>query len=227
MRNQRHQHNAPLSFEETLKQEAASSVSHAVAAVISLAAFILLVGAAAQQGSLISVFSSAIFGGSLIVLFTASTLLHGLPKGPVRKIFETMDLAGIFLVIAGTYTPLALVAIGGWLGWALFIAVWAMAAGGTAFMIVSRRRFEKVAWRVYLLMGWLIAVAIRPLAEALGPVGLGLLIGGGLAYSIGIVFFIWHRFYYHHAIWHGFVILGSVLHFLAVLLYTLPVRHPF
>ncbi len=203
------------------RQENAASILHAIGALLSLAALFPLAAAAARHGGPLYHLSFCVFGGSMVVLYGSSTMLHGLPKGRLRRLFGSLDLAGIFLLIAGTCTPFALLSLGGAMGWSLFGLIWALALTGTAFMLTARRRFEKVAAWIYLGMGWVIALALGPLASRLGAAGTWLLVAGGLAYSVGVVFFYW-RFRYHHVIWHAFVMLGSFLHFLAVINYVLP-----
>lgn len=208
------------------RQEIASSYTHGVAALLSLAALMLLLNAAVHRHDLGSIFSFLIFGCSMVILYSASTILHALPLGKTRRVFEDFDLAGIFLMIAGTYTPFTMVTLRGPLGWQLFAAIWTLAVLGAYLMHKHKRLFEKVAAYVYLLMGWLIVIAIRPLSHNLPLPGLVLLIAGGLAYSFGVIFFLWERYLYHHVIWHIFVMVGSICHFLAILLYVYPdVKH--
>jgi hemolysin III len=211
-----------LSQEEWRRQEIASSFTHGIAALFSLAALWILVVAAARYGNLRHILSFTVFGVSMVILYSSSAFLHGLPLGRARKVFEDLDLGGIFLMIAGTYTPFTLVTLQGPWGWSLFAAIWFLAALGVGGMLWNKKLFEKFAATIYLAMGWLIVIAIRPLAEHLPLPGLLLLIAGGLAYTLGVIFFLWERFLYHHAIWHVFVMLGSFLHFLCVLLFVLP-----
>lgn len=204
------------------QQAIANSVTHGIGALLAVAALVLLVLAAVRQGSPKGVFCAAVFGASMVFLYVSSTLLHSLPRGRARTVFEHLDLACIFGLIAGTYTPFTLLVLRGVLGWSLFGTVWGLAILGIVLASAFPKQFERVAAYLYLALGWLIVVAIHPLARELGTVGLVLLVGGGLAYSVGVIFFLWHRFLHYHSIWHVFVLLGSVLHFLAVLLYVLP-----
>lgn len=204
------------------RQERLSSYTHGVGAIFSVAALWLLVVAAARYGNLRHIFSFTVFGVTLVILYGSSTLMHALPLGRARRLFEDLDLAGIFLLIAGTYTPFTLVTLQGPLGWALFGVIWGLAVTGVVGVSRYKKKFEKVAAPIYLIMGWLIVTAIQPLAEHLPVPGLVLLVSGGLAYSLGVIFFLWERFLHHHAIWHVFVMLGSLLHFLAILLFVLP-----
>lgn len=217
----------PFSPRQRQKQELANSLTHGLGALLSSAALALLVSEAAKSGHARSVVSAAVFGGALVLLYTFSTLLHGLPRGRAKLAFDHLDQAGIFVLIAGSYTPFTLLALRGALGWSLFGVIWGLAAAGAATVYFAKEHFEKVAAYIYLLMGWLIVGAISPLSRRLGPAGTALLFGGGLAYSLGVVFYLWRRLLYHHAIWHVFVLLGSLLHFLAVYVYVLPLCHEF
>ncbi|MGH7441581.1 MAG: PAQR family membrane homeostasis protein TrhA, partial [bacterium] len=204
-----------LTLRQNSRQEIANAVTHGVGTLLSVAALVLLVIEAARMGSPLGVVCAAVFGSSMVLLYVFSTLMHSLPDGRARAVFERLDLSGIFLLIAGTYTPFTLLALRGPLGWSLFGAVWGLAGLGMTLACLRQAYFERVASYLYLALGWLIVVAIYPLARNLGFAGFCLLAGGGLSYSIGVLFFLWRGFLYHHAVWHGFVILGSVLHFLA------------
>jgi hemolysin III len=211
-----------LSQEQWRRQERMSSYTAGVSALISMAAAWILLVAAARYGNLRHILSFTIFGSSMVILYGASTFMHALPLGKTRRLFEELDLAGIFLLIAGTYTPFTIITLQNAWGWVLFGVIWLLAGLGVLGMLKYRKQFEKWAAYIYLVMGWLIVIAIKPLAANLAPGGLILLVAGGLAYSLGVVFFLWTRFLHHHAIWHIFVMVGSFLHFLAILLYVLP-----
>jgi hemolysin III len=204
------------------RQERASAYTHALAALLSLVGFWSLVSEAFQHGNLRHFISFTIFGLTLVILYAASTFMHSLPLGHQRRLFEELDLAGIFLLIAGTYTPFALVTLQGPLGWGLFAVIWILAAFGILGVHRHRKQFEKRAAAIYLAMGWLIVAAIKPLAQNLPSQGLALLVAGGITYSLGVIFFFWTRFILHHAIWHIFVMVGSFLHYLVIVLYVLP-----
>jgi hemolysin III len=203
-------------------QAIANSLTHGAGFLLSVAALVLMVLEAARQGSAEGVVCAVVFGASLILLYAASTLLHAMPEGPVKLIFEHLDLSAIFVLIAGTYTPFTLLVLRGALGWSLFGVVWGLAAAGICLAAVFPAHFEKVASYIYLAMGWIVVGAIYPLAHDLGGPGVTLLIVGGLFYSVGVIFFLWDRWLHHHAIWHLFVMAGSLCHFLAVLFYVLP-----
>jgi hemolysin III len=205
------------------RQELANSLTHGVAALASIAALGPLIILAAVKGNARHVVSFSVFGSALVFLFTASTLMHvSRWDGTKRRILEFLDHAGIYLVIAATYTPFCLVTLRGALGWSLFGVVWGLAAVGMLLSLAFGERFTRYADGIYLLMGWLIVVAIRPLASALTLPGLALVLGGGLAYSTGVVFLTLKRSLHFHAIWHLFVGLGALLHLAAMVFYVLP-----
>lgn len=202
-------------------EELAHSLTHGAGLLLGIAALVIMVVFAVRQGTAIHVVSCAIYGVTLIVLFASSTFYHALPPGRGKRVFGILDHAAIFLLIAGTYTPFALVTLDGRWGWSLFGVIWGLAIGGIVLEAVSRGRVRRVQLALYLVMGWGIAVAARPLARELATPGLVLLLAGGLAYTLGVVFFVWRRPFFH-AVWHVFVLAGSVCHFFAVLLYVIP-----
>jgi hemolysin III len=211
---------------QSQRQEIANSITHGLGALIAIACLGPLVILAVNRGNARHVISFSIFGAALVFLFIASTLMHlQRSTGRVRRIYEFMDLAGIYLVIAGTYTPFCLVTLHGPLGWTIFGVIWALAGAGMMLTLWLGDRFSRYGNAIYLLMGWLIVVAIKPLAIGLTLPGLALLVGGGLAYSIGVVFLSSQRFYHYHAIWHLFVALGALLHLAAMVFYVLPDLH--
>jgi hemolysin III len=211
---------------DTRRQEAAASLTHGVAAVLALLLLPLLIVLALRQGSARHVVSVSLFGGALIFLFTASSLMHWrYMKGTARRFFDFLDYAGIYLVIASTYTPFCLVTLRGAEGWTLFGVVWGLAALGTLLALFIGPRFDKYSSAIYLTMGWLVLFAIRPLARGLTAGGLALLLGGGVAYSLGVVVLLTKRFFHSHAVWHLLVGLGALLHALAIIFYVLPDLH--
>lgn len=205
------------------RQERASSWTHGIAAVISALCLGPLLVLVADKGNARHIVSFSLFGAALIFLFTASTFMHlHRGRGQAKRIFEFLDHAGIYTVIAATYTPFCLVTLHGAWGWSLFGVIWGLAAIGMALSLGLGERFNRFGDGIYLVMGWLIVIAIRPLAAQLPWPGLALLIGGGLAYTVGVVVLTTQRFYYYHAIWHLFVALGAFLHLLAMVFYVLP-----
>jgi len=202
-------------------EELAHSLTHGFGLIIAITALVLMTVFAARRGTAIHVASCTIYGATLVILFAASTLYHALPHGRGKRVFGILDHAAIFLLIAGTYTPFALVTLqGGW-GWSLFGAIWGIAIGGVVLEAVSRGRVRRIQLVLYLVMGWGVFVVGRPLLKELAPGGVALLLAGGLAYTLGVIFFVWKRPFFH-AIWHAFVLAGSICHFFAVLLYVIP-----
>jgi hemolysin III len=182
----------------------------------------LMVFFSARQGDAWRVVSTAVFGGSLVLLYTTSTLYHTFQREHLRQLLRKFDHAAIFLLIGGTYTPFVLVTLRGPWGWSLFGVVWSLVIAGVALKFWFAGRFRLLSTLLYLGLGWLVLVAIRPLSAALPSGGLQLLLAGGLCYTGGAVFYLWRRLPYHHAIWHLFVLGGSACHWLAVFHYVVP-----
>lgn len=202
--------------------ELASSVIHGIGILLSIAGLATLVAYAALVGDARAIVSSAVFGTTLILLYTASTLYHAIPGELAKRVLRTLDHIAIFLLIAGTYTPFTLVALPGAWGWSLFGAIWALALAGSALELGVLKRYRKFAVLLYIAMGWIGMIAFKPLSAHLETGGMALLIAGGLAYTAGVPFYLARRMPYHHTVWHFFVLAGSVLHYLAVLLYVIP-----
>ncbi|MGJ5814006.1 PAQR family membrane homeostasis protein TrhA [Paludibaculum fermentans] len=202
-------------------EEIASSVTHGLGAALSVAGLVMMVVAAATRGTGRQVLACAVYGSSLILLYLSSTLYHALRHQRAKRVFRILDHISIYLLIAGTYTPFLLVTLRGPWGWALFGVVWGLAVLGIGFKCFFTGRMEILSTSVYLLMGWVAVVAIRPLLAALPWTGFLWLLAGGLAYTLGVVFYTWRR-KYAHAVWHLFVLAGSACHFVAVWLYVLP-----
>jgi hemolysin III len=202
--------------------ELASSVIHGVGIVLSIAGLATLVAFAALHGNALSVVACAVFGASLVLLYTASTLYHSVSVVAAKPALRALDHIAIYVLIAGTYTPFTLIALPGVWGWSLFAAVWTLALLGSALELGLLGRYRKLAVLLYVGMGWIGMIAFEPLSEHLQTGGTALLLAGGLAYTLGVPFYLWRRLPYHHALWHVFVLAGSVLHFLAVLLYVIP-----
>jgi len=198
-----------------------NSITHLVGAALALAGLVVLVVFASLKGDLWKIVSFSIYGGSLFLLYTLSTLYHSL-RGRAKQIFMKLDHVAIYLLIAGTYTPLTLVTLRGPWGWSLFGIVWGLAIIGIVVDALHRQGSRSVQMVIYLLMGWLILVALYPLVRAIPTGGLALLVLGGLFYTVGIVFYaLDDRIKHAHGIWHLFVLAGSIAHFLAMLLYVL------
>jgi len=203
-------------------EEIAHSVTHGIGLLLSIAGLVVLVVFAVARGDAWHVVSVAIFGSTLVVLYAASTFYHALPSPRAKSVFRVLDHAAIYLLIAGTYTPFTLVNLrGGW-GWTLFGLVWGLAALGVLLETTARRRMKVVSMVLYIGLGWLVAIAIKPLLASVATGGLILMVAGGVAYTGGTAFYGWHKLPFNHAIWHVFVLCGSICHFFAVLLYVIP-----
>ena len=180
---------------------------------------------AALHGTARHVVGAAIFGATLVLLYTMSTLYHALRNPRAKRVFKILDHSAIYLLIAGTYTPFCLATLrGGW-GWSLFGVVWGLAAAGVVFKSVFIGRFEILSTAVYLAMGWMVMVAAVPLWRALPAPGMAWLMAGGACYTLGVAFYAWHRLKFHHAVWHLFVLGGSLCHVVAVLGSVIPQSH--
>ncbi|MBB3112309.1 hemolysin III [Paenibacillus phyllosphaerae] len=204
------------------REEIANAITHGIGAILSVAALVLLIVFASLHGTAWHVVSFTIFGSTMLLLYTASTLVHSFPEGKLKDLFEIMDHSSIYLFIAGTYTPILLGVLRSPLGWTLFGLVWGIALVGVIFKSFFTKRFLFTSTLFYIFMGWLIVFAWKPLTASLPAGGLTLLVAGGISYTAGTIFYVWRGFPYHHAVWHTFVLAGSVLHFFAVLLYVLP-----
>ncbi len=198
-------------------EELANTLTHGVGAVLSVAGLAVLALVASRRGPAAVLVGCVVFGAALVVLYTASTLYHAVSHPRAKGVLRAVDHSAIFLLIAGTYTPFTLVSLRGPWGWSLFAVVWSLAVAGIALRLALRRRPTALFVALYLAMGWCVVVALRPLVAAVPPAGVALLVAGGLAYSVGVVFYLWRSLPYHHAIWHAFVLAGSGLHYAAVL----------
>ena len=199
------------------REEIANSITHGIGALFSIAALVLLIVFASTHGDAWHVVCFAVYGATMVILYTASTLVHSFPPGKVKHIFEILDHSAIYFFIAGTYTPFLLIAIQGALGWTLLGIVWGIAIFGTIFKMFFVDRFLYLSTILYIIIGWLIVFAWKPLVAAVPTYGVVFLVIGGIIYSVGTIFYVWRGFTYHHAVWHVFVIAGSVMHFIAVM----------
>lgn len=200
------------------KGEKFNSISHLVGAALAVAGLVVLVVAASKTGDPRRIVSYAVYGTSLVLLYLASTLYHSL-KGRAKNVFQKLDHVAIFLLIAGTYTPLALVSLPGWVGWTLFGVNWGLAALGTVIEFIPWKRARVLSHILYVVMGWLAVVAIKPIVASLEPGAIAWIAAGGVIYTTGVVFYAWHKLPRNHEIWHMFVMAGSLCHFVAVLRY--------
>ncbi|PJK16309.1 hemolysin D [Chryseomicrobium excrementi] len=200
----------------TKREELLNALIHGLGALLSVAALVVLIVAGAQTGDAWHIVSFTVFGTSMLILYTSSTLVHSFPEGKAKDWFEWLDHSSIYWFIAGTYTPFLFLAVEGALAWVLFGIVWALAIGGTLFKLYFVKRFVKLSTFLYVVMGWLIVFAWNPLTAAMTQEGLWLLIAGGVLYTVGAIFYVWRGFLYHHAVWHVFVLAASVCHFFSV-----------
>ncbi len=204
------------------REEVVSSVIHGIGAALAVAALALLVTFAALIGDPWRIVSFSIYGATLVILYTSSTLFHGFRTPARKQLLRIFDHAAIYLLIAGSYTPFLLVSIRGPLGWTLFGVTWGFAVLGVVQAALFLDRLKLLSLIAYLGMGWLIVAALKPLAAALPLGGMIWLALGGVLYTLGVVFYVIRRIPYNHAIWHLFVLAGSISHFFAMLLYVLP-----
>jgi len=210
--------------EYTPGEEIANSVTAGVGAAFSVAALSVLVTLAAIKGDAWRVVSFSIFGAALVLLYLAMTLYHSFRSPRAKRFFQLMDHVFIYVLIAGTYTPVMLVNLrGGW-GWSLFGVIWGLAVAGIVFKILFFGRFIALSTAVYVAMGWLIVIALKPALAAIPTRGLVWFLIGGLSYTAGVGFYAWRRLPYNHALWHVFILGGSTCHFFAVLFYILPMK---
>ena len=209
----------------TIGEEVAHALTHGLGVLLAITGLTVMVARATLYGNAWHIVGAAIFGATLVLMYTASTVYHSIPGEQLpnaKKVLRIVDHSSIYLLIAGSYTPFTLVTLNGVWGWSLFGAVWALALVGVVFKVFATGRFEKLSLGIYIGMGWCVLVAIKPLARTLEAGGLVLLIGGGVAYTGGVAFYALDHRRYFHAVWHGFVLAGSVLQYFAVLFYVIP-----
>jgi hemolysin III len=206
------------------KEEKLNILSHAFGLVLSVVALVLLVVFASLEGTAWHIVSFSIYGASLLVLYSASTFYHYSKTPKLRHRLNVFDHASIYILIAGTYTPFTLVVLNGWVGWTIFGISWGLALAGVILKLFFTGRFDKISTIAYVLMGWVIVFAIKPLVQNLPIEGLLWLLGGGISYTVGAILYSIKRIKYNHAIFHIFVLLGSFCHFMAVFFYVLPIK---
>ena len=215
----------PSYAEERLSlEEMANCATHGLGLALSLAGFVALVALAWAYGDAWRLASCGVYGASLVGLYLASTLYHGARRPRAKRLLQALDHCGIYLLIAGTYTPFTLVTLRGPWGWTLFGLVWGIALAGIVFRVLFGERHRPLAVASYVLLGWLCLVAVKPILELVPLGALAWIAAGGFAYTAGVFFFAAKRIPHNHAIWHLFVLGGSICHFVAVLLYVLPKR---
>jgi hemolysin III len=213
------------SEEQTFAEEIANAISHGVGIIMGIVALVAMIVCSAKIGSERGEVCSAVFGGSLVLLYFSSTLYHAVWHLKTKQILQMLDHMMIYVLIAGTYTPFTLVALGGSWGWSLFGVVWGIALMGIVFKLFFTGKFERLSIGLYIGMGWISVIAIKPFLHAIPLPGLIWVAAGGLCYTSGIIFYTQDRIRYAHTVWHLFVLAGSLCHVAAILFYVLPNKH--
>ncbi|WP_020676570.1 PAQR family membrane homeostasis protein TrhA [Geopsychrobacter electrodiphilus] len=203
-------------------EEIANSVTHGIGILLAIIGLVVMLYFSERYGNRWHLVSCSIFGVTLVFSYTASTLYHSIPMAGPKRILRIFDHAAIYLLIAGTYTPFALISLRGPWGWSLFGTTWGLAITGILCKIFIPRKIAGLSTLLYIAMGWVVVIAARPMLTHVEPGGLILLLAGGLAYTGGVIFYAWERMPYNHMVWHLFVMAGSTLHFFAILLYVIP-----
>ncbi len=203
--------------ELTKGEEITNAILHGIGMGLAIAALVVLVVYANIFGDVWHIVSFSIYGSTLVILYLASTLYHSFPKGKTKNIFKIIDHACVYLLIAGTYTPLTLITLRGPLGWTIFGLIWGIALIGIIFKIFFIKKFIVLSTLLYIVMGWLIIIAIKPLTVVMNDASFKFLLAGGALYTVGTIFYGLQRIKYNHAIWHLFVLGGSICHFFTVL----------
>jgi hemolysin III len=201
---------------QSLGESIANSVSHGCGGALILLAAPSLIMASYHRGGAWGVVGASIFVGAAFALYLISTLYHALPPGGAKQVFRRLDHSAIFLMIAGTYTPFVLGVLRGPWGWSLFGVIWGLAVVGVAMKVLAKRHHEWLSVGLYVIMGWLVVIAADPMVRLIPIPGILLLLAGGLAYTLGVLFYAWDRLPYFHFTWHLFVLAGTVFHYIAV-----------
>ncbi len=208
----------------TLGEDLTNSISHGIGACLSVAALVLCIVKAALHGTAAGVVGASIYGSTLVIMYCMSTLYHAITNEKARRVFRVFDHLSIYLLIAGTYTPITLVTLKGAMGWTLFGIVWGVAILGIVLNSVSIEKFKVFSMISYIAIGWAIVIGANDIIEKLDRAGLMFLLVGGIAYTVGIIFFALKKYKYMHSVWHFFVLCGSILQFFSIYWYVLPVR---
>lgn len=198
-------------------EEIVNAILHGIGLGLAIAALVILIVFASLYGSTWHIVSFTIYGASLVILYLSSTLYHSLSHGRYRHLFQIIDHSAIYILIAGTYTPFTFVTLRGTLGWSVFGVVWGLALLGILFKAKYADRFVIFSTSLYIAMGWLLLFVLKPIVAGIGTTGTVFLFTGGILYTVGTIFYIWKLFKYHHAVWHLFVLGGSIFHFFTVL----------
>lgn len=203
-------------------EEILNASTHGLGILLSIVGLVILVAFATLNGTALHITSVAIFGGTLVFAYTSSTLYHAIFHEKSKQILRLFDHSAIYFLIAGTYTPVVLVLLNGALAWSIFSIIWATTIIGVILKFAYPGRFKKLSVALYIIMGWFIVIAMQQLFENMQSGGLWLMLCGGLFYSLGVIFYVWKKIPFNHAIWHLFVLGGSISHYFMVLLYVLP-----
>ena len=209
---------------QTLLEEVFNSATHAIGALLGVAGLVILTVMAAEQGSAIKVVGSVIFGASLIIMYSASAMYHAVRKSHWKRLYKVVDHSSIYIMIAGTYTPVVLVVLAGAWGWSLFGVIWGFAILGLVFKLFLTGKYEFISVTAYICMGWLAIIAIKPLHDHLPLMGFIWLMAGGASYTVGVIFYTLDRWRFAHVAWHLFVLGGSICHFFLIFLYVIPAK---
>ena len=204
---------APYSIQE----EIANAVSHGLGVLLSVAGLTVLLFYAAMEGSVSKIISYSVYGTSLIALFLASTLYHAISHEKTKKVFKLLDHCAIYLLIAGTYTPLLAITLKGWLGYSMLVVIWSLAAIGIVFKLKFGAKYKYVSLASYLAMGFVCLAFIKSLYQSLDALSFGLLVAGGAFYASGVFFYVQKKIVFNHAIWHLFVLAGAASHYFMIL----------
>ncbi len=207
----------------TRQQEMSNAISHGLGIAFSLVALVMLIVSTTLQGNLLHIISAMIFGFTMLLLYSCSTLLHSLPTGRAKNVFEILDHSAIYLFIAGTYTPLLLILVRGREAWVMLSVIWAIAIGGIVFKAFYVKEFVFLSTLGYIILGWMAVFFLNPMMHVLSLAAILYLFAGGLFYTVGTVFYIWRKLTYHHTVWHLFVLAGSICHFILIYKYVLGV----
>lgn len=207
---------------DSLIEEVANAVTHGIGAGLAIAALTILIIGAASTGNALAILAVILYGTTLFVLFLSSTLYHIIPNHRAREVLLTFDHCGIFLLIAGTYTPITVISLSGWRGWLLFGLIWGLALIGIAIRLFWIKYQHPIFIVLYVAMGWMGFIFSKSLGAALGVPGANLILIGGLFYTAGLVFFSWRKLPFNHMLWHLSVLAGSIFHFFAMVYYVVP-----
>ena len=205
---------------QSMGEEIANSISHGLGLAGAIAATPILIVVASRHGGATGIVTASVFGLTMIFMYLMSTLYHALPVSRAKWVFNVLDHCAIYVLIAGTYTPFMLVVLGGGWGWAMFGVIWGLAVAGIVFKAVGRMRHPVLSTTIYVVMGWLVVIAIKPLWHQLPLWGVIWLGAGGMAYTSGVAFFAATGMRFNHLVWHLFVLMGTTCHFIAVLKYA-------